>query len=269
MTPRDRELVAELCGKRAGLAVDPEKAYLIENRLGPVARHTGYSSAHELMAAVRDRGDERLAWAVVEAMSPVESAFFRDAPTLDAVIDDLFADFTPGRQTEPVRIWSASCGTGQEAYSLAMLLAERAPSGAEIELFASDISERRLEVAQAGVYSQFEVQRGLSARRLVRHFESQAEGFALSPHLRRTVRWRRLNLLDDPTGLGRFDLIVCRQLFSGLLEPARARVIGNLSGVLKPQGRLLCGASDPPPGLAAEPQRPGLFTRGGRVQAAA
>jgi chemotaxis protein methyltransferase CheR len=251
---RDRELVADLCGQRAGLAIDPNKEYLIENRLSPVARQTGYSSAHELMCAVRDRGEERLAWAVVEAMSPSETAFFRDAATLDAVIDDLFADFAPGRQAEPVRIWSASCGTGQEAYSLAMLLAERAPTGAEVDLFASDISERRLETAQAGVYSQFEVQRGLSARRLVRHFESDGESFALSPHLCRTVRWGR---------------IVCRQLLGGLLDPARVRVVGNLSGVLKPQGRLLFGAAETAPGLAAEPDRPGLFARNGRVQAAA
>ena len=269
MTPRDRDLVAELCGQRAGLAIDPDKAYLIENRLAPVARRTNYTSVHDLMIAVRDRGDERLTWAVVEAMSPAETTFFRDAPTLDAVIDDLFEEFTPGRQSEPVRIWSASCGTGQEAYSLAMLLAERAPGGAEVELFASDISERRLEVAQAGVYSQFEVQRGLSARRLVRYFESQDERFALSPHLRRTVRWRRINLLDDPTRLGRFDLIVCRHLLGGLVEKARERVIANLSGALKPQGRLLCATSDPTPGLTAEPRRPGLFSHSGRIQAAA
>jgi chemotaxis protein methyltransferase CheR len=266
---RDRDLVAELCAERAGLAVDPAKEYLIENRLAPVARLTGYSSAHELICAVRDRGDERLAWSVVEAMSPSETAFFRDAATLDSVIDDLFADFAPGRQGEPVRIWSASCGTGQEAYSLAMLLAERAPTGAQIDLLASDISERRLETAQAGVYSQFEVQRGLSARRLVRHFERDGENFCLSPHLRHTLRWRRVNLLDEPIGLGRFDLIVCRQLLSGLLEPARARVVENLCGALKPQGRLLFGAAEAVPGLSAESSRPGLFSRNGQVQAAA
>ena len=198
-------------------------------------------------------------------MSPSETAFFRDAATLDAVIDDLFADFTPGRQTEPVRIWSASCGTGQEAYSLAMLLAERAPTGADVDLFASDISEARLETAQAGAYSQFEVQRGLSARRLVRHFESDGETFALSPLLRRTVRWRRVNLLDDLTRLGRFDLIVCRQLMGGLLEPARAR--GDRESVRRPDparppavrrrragARPLSRAQPPRPLL---PQRPG------------
>ena len=268
MNARDRELVAELCGQRAGLAVDPGREYLIENRLAPVARATGYSSVHDLMCAVRDRGDERLAWAVVEAMSPSETTFFRDPATLDCVIDDLFADFAPGRQTEPVRIWSASCGAGQEAYSLAMLLSERAPSGAAIELVASDISERRLETAQAGAYSQFEVQRGLSARRLVRHFERDGENFSLSPHLRGTVRWRRFNLLDDPARLGRFDLIVCRHLLGGLLAPARAKVIENLSAVLKPQGRLLFGATDPSPGLAIDPRRPGVFGRG-QISAAA
>lgn len=271
MNSRDRELVAELCALRAGLAVDPEKEYLIENRLAPVARAAGFGSTHDLIAAVRDRGEERLAWAVIEAMSPSETAFFRDSAVLDFVIDELFVDFAPGRQTEPVRIWSAACGAGQEAYSLAMLLAERAPTGAEIELFASDVSERRLEAAQAGAYSQFEVQRGLSARRLVRHFEvaPSGEGFALSPHLRRSVRWRRMNLLDNLTRLGRFDLIVCRQLMGALLPAAHTRVIENLSSVLKPSGRVLLGASESAPGLAAEAGRPGLFGGSGGVRAAA
>ena len=145
-----------------------------------------------------------------------------------------------------MRIWSASCGTGQEAYSLAMLLAERAPGGAEIELFASDISERRLEMAQAGVYSQFEVQqRPVGAPAGAAFREARTRRFVLSPHLRRTVRWRRLNLLEDPVRLGRFDLIVCRHLLGGLLAPARERVVANLSAALKPQGRLLLGARDP------------------------
>ena len=259
MNARDRELVAELCATRAGLFVDLDKAYLIENRLAPVARQSGHGSVHDLIAAVRDRGEERLAWTVVEAMSPSETAFFRDPAALDAVVDQLFADFVPGRQGEPVRIWAASCGAGQEVYSLAMLLDERAPKGAEIDLYASDLSERRLEKAQAGAYSQFEAQRGLSARRLVRHFEPHPEGFALCPRLRRTVRWGRMNLMDDLARLGRFDLIVCRQQLGSLLPDARAKIAANLTAALKTDGTLLLGTGETVAGLAGEADQPGVF----------
>lgn len=264
MNARDRELVADLCARRAGLRIDADKAYLLENRLAPVARGEGYASVHELIAAIRDRDDDRLAWRVVEAMSPCESLFFREPPALEAVISDLVAT---AAERGGARIWVAGCGAGQEAYSLAMLLHERAAKG--VELFASDLSERRLETAQAGLYSQFEVQRGLSARRLVRHFESHEGGFILSPHLRRTVRWGRVNLLDNLDRLGSFDLIVCRQPLAGYLDAARDRMLEGLAGALRPRGRLMLGATQVPPGLTPLPDRPGLYGRDPRVSAAA
>ncbi len=267
MNPRDRELVADLCARRAGLRVDPEKAYLLENRLAPVARREGYQSAHDLVAAIRDRDDDRLAWAAVEAMTPCGTDFFHDAAALDAAVDDLFVGPGAG-DGQPVRIWAASCGGGQEAYSLAMLLHERAVLTPDVELFATDLSERRLEAAQAGLYSQFEVQRGLAARRLVRHFEAHEAGFVLSPHLRRTLRWARVNLLDDPERHGKFDLIVCRQPFGGYLDAARERMIGHLASALKPHGRLMLGAGETYPGLV-EAGRPGLYRPASRVRAAA
>lgn len=266
MNAYDRQLVVELCADRAGLRVDPEKAYLIENRLAPIARQGGYGSIHDLLAAVRDRDDERLAWAVIEALSPAEGGFFRDPATLDFLIDELLAR---GPSGGPLRIWVAACGAGQEAYSLAMLLHERMAKAADVELFASDLSERRLETAQAGVYSAFEAQRGLSARRLVRHFERSGEGFALSPHLRRTVVWRRVNLQDDLSRLGRFDLILCRGILGGLLEPARVRVLAGLAGALKPDGRLVLGAAEAAPALRSLAGPPGVFAPPSAARAAA
>jgi chemotaxis protein methyltransferase CheR len=268
LTPQDRELIARLCAERAGLRIDPEKVYLLENRLGPVARREGFSSAHDLIVAIRDRDDDRLAWAAVEAMSPAETAFFREPETFDRIVSEVLPDLAMRGQGGALRLWAASCGTGQEVYSLAMALEEQAPVGVTIEVFASDLCERRLEKAQAGVYSQFEVQRGLSARRLVRHFEGLEEGFALSPRVRQMVRWRRVNLMEDLSRLGQFDVVLCRNLMSYLLEDARARVLGNLERTLKPGGWLVLGAGETAPGLSPIAERPGFHGRAATARAA-
>ena len=267
MTPQDRDLIARLCGERAGLNIDPQKSYLLENRLGPVARREGFGSVHEFISAVRDRDEDRLIWAAVEAMSPVETAFFREPTAFETMVGEVLPELARRREGGTLRLWAAACGTGQEVYSLAMALDEAAPAGVTLELFGSDLCERRLEKAQAGVYSQFEVQRGLSAQRLVRHFEGLEDGFALSPRVRQMVRWRRVNLLEDLTRLGQFDLVLCRNLMGYLLDEARVRVLANLQGALAPGGWLVLGANEAAPGLASSADRPGFY--GGAMAARA
>jgi chemotaxis protein methyltransferase CheR len=240
----DRMFVAALCLARAGLKVDVEKAYLIESRLAPLARREGYSSPHELVAALRDRAEDRQCWAAVEAMALPESEFFRDRAVFDALVRHVLPALAQVRAGDTVRVWSAACGAGQEIYSLAMMLADAAPLAARIELFASDLSERSLEKAQAGLYSQFEVQCGLPARALVRHFEKRGEAFALSPRIRQMVRWRRVNLLDDLSRVGQFELILCRNTLSQLMPDAQARVAASLQRALSPGGRLVVGLAE-------------------------
>jgi chemotaxis protein methyltransferase CheR len=261
VTPQDRELVARLCADRAGLRVDPDKGYVLENRLGPVARREGFASVHEFVSAVRDRDEERLIWAAVEAMSPAETTFFREPATFDRIVGEALPELARRREGGTLRLWAAACGAGQEVYSLAMALDESAPAGVTIEIFASDLSDRRLEKAQAGLYSQFEVQRGLSARRLVRHFESRDDSFVLSPRVRQMVRWRRVNLMEDLGRLGQFDLVLCRNLLGYLLEDARARVLAGLQGALAPGGWLVLGETEAAPGLDAADNRPGFHMR--------
>lgn len=259
MTPQDRDLVAQLCAARAGLLIDPDKAYLLENRLSPIARREGFASVHDLICAVRDRDDERLAWGLIEAMSPAETGFFRDPDVFAWIVETLLPNLARPADGGPLRLWSATCGAGQEIYSLAMALEEALPVGVAVEVFASDLSERRLEKAQAGVYSAFEVQRGLSAHRLVRHFEGRDENFALSPRVRQLVRWRRANLMDDPARLGQFDVVLCRNLLSHLTEAGRSQVLGNLQRTLRPGGWLVLGGRETAPGLAAHPDLPGVY----------
>lgn len=275
MTPQDRELIAGLCAARAGFQVDASKAYLLESRLAPVARREDYLTIPELMEALRRTRDERLIWSVVEAMAGGESSFFRDGAPFEAFVDEILPKLTERAGGRPVRVWSAACGSGQEIYSLAMLVeeAEALSHGGRVELFASDLSERALEKARSGLYTQFEVQRGLPIRLLVRHFQKEGEMWGVSPRLRQMVRWRRINLLADLSQLGGFDVIFCRYVISGATEPARRRIVESLTRALAPGGYLVLGADERAEGLtealAPVPGRPGLYTRRPAIQAAA
>lgn len=237
----DRAFVSALCLTRAGLSVDAEKSYLIESRLAPLARREGFSAPGALISTVRESGDERLSWGLVEAMALPETEFFRDRVVFERLVEVL-PTLLDGKG--PVRVWSVACGAGQEIYSLAMLLAEAPVLANRVELYASDLSERSLEKAQAGLYSQFEVQRGLPARLLVRHFEKIGESFALAPRIRQMVRWRRANLMDDLSRHGRFEVVLCRNVLSQMAPEAQARVLSQLQALLAPGGRLVAGLGE-------------------------
>ncbi len=242
----DRAFIADFCRERAGLKLDPDKAYLIDSRLAPVARREGFATPEVFLGALRDEQDERLAWALVEAMILPETEFFHDRQVFAHLIEEVLPELAETRAGAPIRIWSAACGSGQEVYSLAMALLDAPAPIGPVDIYASDLSERCLEKAQAGLYSQFEVQRGLPARSLVRHFEKDGESFALSPRVRQMIRWRRVNLMDDVSRLGQFDLILCRSLISQLAADAQTEVMGRLAGALAPGGRLVLGLKDSP-----------------------
>jgi chemotaxis protein methyltransferase CheR len=275
MKPEDRELVAQLCAARAGLKVDPDKAYLIESRLAPVARRESFGSVVDLLAALRTKREDRLAWAVVEAMAHSETAFFRDRVPFDLFRNEVLPTLAKLRNGEPIRIWSAACGAGQEAYSLAMIVDEQRSEtpGAKVELFGSDLAERMLEKAQSGLYTQFEAQRGLPIRQLVQHFEKVDEMWQLSPRIRQMVRWRRINLVAELSTAGRFDVIFCRYVLSSLVEPMKLRLLENLARALGPEGFLFLGLDESADLLDgafhAVPGRPGLYARNPSFRAAA
>ncbi|HEY3694346.1 protein-glutamate O-methyltransferase CheR [Phenylobacterium sp.] len=246
MRSDDALLVSQLCAARAGLKVDPEKTYLLESRLAPVARRDGFGSIADLLASLRAKREERTIWAIVEAMTMGETSFFRDHKPFIRFRDEVLPDVVRRRSGSPVRIWSAACAAGQEVYSLAMLVDGQSPhlSGARIELYGSDLNERALEKAQSGLYTQFEVQRGLPIRQLVQHFEKADDMWILSPRIRQMVRWRRINLVGDLSALGQFDVIFCRYLLSSLVAPMRARVLESLAMALAPGGYLVLGEGE-------------------------
>jgi chemotaxis protein methyltransferase CheR len=275
MKAEDAEMVASLCAARAGLKIDPEKTYLLESRLAPVARRDGFTSIDEMLQALRANREERLIWAVVEAMTMGETSFFRDRRPFRHFRDDVLPTLARKRTGQPIRIWSSACGSGQEIYSLAMVVDEQRSShpSAKIELFASDLCERALEKAQSGLYTQFEIQRGLPIQQVVRHFEQTDDMWVISPRIRQMVRWRRINLVADLSAIGRFDVIFCRYLLSSLVEPMRTRVLESLALILAPDGYLFLGEDETPSGLteALRPvtEAPGLYTRNPAFRVAA
>ncbi len=271
----DALLISQLCAARAGLKIDPDKHYMMESRLAPVARRDGFASIADMLVELRARRDEKLIWAVVEAMAFGDTAFFRDAPVFDHLRDQVLPAAMQRREGGAVRIWSAACGSGQEIYSLAMMAADppaSAPS-VRIDLYGSDLNERALEKAQSGLFTQFEVQRGLPIRKLVEHFEKQDDMWVISPRIRQMVRWRRINLVGDLSRLGQFDLILCRYVLNSLVEPMQARVLQSMVGALTPGGVLMLSPGDEVAGLhsALRPADgvPGLFERDPAYSAAA
>ena len=271
MSPQDCAALAELCAARAGLGVDTEKAHLIERRLAPVARREGFASVGELVRALAETADERLIAPTVEAMACGETRFFRDREMFERLWRDVVPELARRRGDGVVRIWSLGCASGQEIYSLAMLQAERpAPTG-RVELFASDLSERLLERARAGVYSSFEVQQGLSARRLVRHFDNRDEQFQLARPLRQAVRWRRANLVEHMADLGVFDVVLCRYVLGAMTASARDKALEALAGAVAPDGALVLGVDEMADSAAFTPFPTfgGVFMRADAARAAA
>jgi chemotaxis protein methyltransferase CheR len=267
--------VVSLCRARAGLKVAPDKTYLMESRLAPAARREGYESISELLAALRAQREEPLIWAAVEAMAAGESAFFRDRAPFHQFRDEIVPQLLRARGGAPLKVWSAACGAGQEIYSLAMLVAGlmEAEPDVRIELAASDLSRLALERAQSGLYNQFEVQRGLPIRLLARHFEKDGEQWRLAADVRRLVKWRRINLIAGLRQIGRFDVVFCRYVLSGMTEDAQRKVIDDLACVVPDDGYLVLGMKEPvvAMGQAFEPVvgRPGLYRRNPAFVAAA
>ena len=260
MKPEDVDFVAAIARARAGLALKGERAFVVETRLAPLARREGAASTTALVERLRAQPDGPLADAAAEALSTTETSFFRDRPMFDRLRNDILPALGARRPGGRARAWCAGVASGQEAYSLAMLMEEeRGRFGRlELEILATDFVERALEKAQSGLYTHFEVQRGLPIRLLLRHFEKLDDAWRANPRLRQAVMWRKLNLIGPEARIGQFDLILCRNVLNCLDPAARPRVLSRLAEGLADDGVLILGA-DEAAGLpeAFEPARGG------------
>ena len=242
--------IAALVKLRSGLALGPEKAYLVETRLAALASRLGVRDYTALIPRLRT--DRALQDEVVEALTTNETLFFRDAKPFEHLrirgLPRLHAERAAGL---PLRIWSAAASTGQEAYSVAMLVSEMGPAlkGRPVQILGTDIARATLARARAGSYTQFEVQRGLPARMLVKYFTKEADGWRLIRPIRDMAEFREWNLLSDPSSLGRFDVIFCRNVLIYFDAPTKARVLDMLASRLTTGGLLYLGGAETINGL--------------------
>lgn len=252
MTPLDYDFLRKYLKQRSGLVLTADKQYLVESRLLPVVRKAGHATLGELVDALRRGSDEALMAAVVEAMATNESFFFRDKIPFEhfrsIVMPALIA---ARRNARTIRIWCAAASTGQEPYSLAMCLQDMAHdiAGWRIEMLATDLCGDVLEKARQGLYSQFEVQRGLPIQLLIKHFTQVGELWQIAPELRAMVKFRQLNLLGDFSQLGIFDLIFCRNVLIYFDPQTKIDVLDRLSRVIACDGYLVLGAAETVVGL--------------------
>ena len=247
MTSDEFDFLCKLLKDRSGLVLTRDKAYLLESRLLPVARKADLKSVDELVAAVRMRPTSDLARDVIEAMTTNESFFFRDIKPFDQFKNFVLPELMKARSARrSIRIWSAACSSGQEPYTLAMMLAEQQAklAGWTIDILATDLSTEILDKAQAGLYSQFEVQRGLPIQFLMKYFKQQGERWQIDAGIRNRVRFRVFNLLDEPASLGGFDVIYCRNVLIYFDQPTKTVVLDRLSRILAPDGYLFLGGAE-------------------------
>ncbi len=241
MTPEDFERLQALMASRAGYRLARDRMQLANHRLGPVARREGFDTVEDLLQTLWSKLVASQAWGVIEALLNPETWFRREPATFNVFTRELLPALSQARAGQPIRVWSAGCSTGQEAWSLAIGARE---CGADVEILATDLNARALDKARAGAYTGFEIQRGLSARAMLDWFGQVEDQWIAGPALRSAVRFERANLLDEPADPARFDVIFCRHVLSDMDAGKRASVIDILERRLVDDGCLFLGGDE-------------------------
>ncbi len=266
MTPIDYDYLRNLLKARSGLMLSADKQYLVESRLLPVARRAGLDGLAALVRKMHEPDVEPLVTEVVEAMMTNESFFFRDKIPFEHFRDFIMPELLASRSAQRrIRIWCAAASTGQEPYSLAMAIREMSArvAGWRIEIVATDLSNDVLEKAKAGIYSQFEVQRGLPVQLLIKYFMQIGETWQVIPEIRAMVQFRQHNLLNDFGSLGTFDVVFCRNVLIYFDQPTKVCVLERLARAVERDGFLALGAAETVVGLTdvfkPHPERRGIY----------
>ncbi len=249
MKPQDFEYLQSLLKSRSGLVLSTDKVYLVESRLMPVARARGMSNLDELIQAVRVGNDENLLIEVTDAMTTNESFFFRDMQPFESFRQTVLPKIVASRRAvgrNVIRIWSAACSSGQEPYTLAMLLKEEEASlkGMRVEITATDLSTEIIDKAREGVYTQFEVQRGLPIQFLVKYFQQVGDRWQIDRTIRDMIAIKQFNLLNDFTVLGLFDIVYCRNVLIYFDQQSKSDILGRVSKLMPEDGVLYLGGAE-------------------------
>ena len=272
MNPPDYEYLRKLLKDHSGLDLSADKQYLIESRLLPLSRKCGVPGIGDLVQKMKG-GSSSIVAQVVEAMTTNETFFFRDKIPFDHFRDSIMPEMLKARAARrSIRIWCAAGSTGQEPYSLAMCLKEMgaALAGWRVDIIATDLSQEVLEKSKSGIYSQFEVQRGLPIQLLVKYFKQNGELWQISPDIRAMIQHRQLNLLHDFSQLGAFDVIFCRNVLIYFDQDTKINIFGRLAKAMEPDGFLVLGAAETVVGLTDVfkpfPDKRGLYRPSGRAR---
>lgn len=249
--PLEFSWVSELVRREAAIVLQPGKEYLVEARLLPLARAAGLASTDDFVRQARQPGSMSDRRAIVEALTTNETSWFRDATVFESFRKELLPRLMAGRGIhQPLRIWSAASSTGQEAYSLAMILTEELGVGRRFEIIGTDIARTVLERARAGRYSQMEVNRGLPARYMVQYFQRVGTGWQISPDLQRVVQFRELNLATSfPPGLPMFDVVFLRNVLIYFDTATKKDILRRVRQVMTPGGWLILGTAETTRGI--------------------
>ena len=264
MKPQDFEYLQTLLKSRSGLVLSTDKVYLVESRLMPVARNRGMSNLDELIQAIRVSNDERLLVDVTDAMTTNESFFFRDVQPFESFRQTVLPKILESRRAtgrNVIRIWSAACSSGQEPYTLAMLLKEEEASlkGMRVEIIATDLSTEIIDKTREGLYTQFEVQRGLPIQFLVKYFKQVGDRWQIDKSIRDMVAIKQFNLLNDFTVLGLFDIVYCRNVLIYFDQQSKSDILGRVSKLMPDDGVLYLGGAESVLGISdAFKPMPGL-----------
>ena len=255
---------------RAGISLSADKDYLVVSRLKPQLTTWNVATLDSLVERLRTQPKGNLADQVIAALTINETLWFRDQKPFDALKNVIIPELVPRSPLDrPIAIWSAACSTGQEVYSIAMVMREEEQQlrGRKVTLLGSDICEPVLARARKGIYSQFEVQRGMPVQRLVKNFEDMGGEWRIRPEVRTGIEFRALNLLDLPPNLGPFDIIFCRNVLIYFELEIKKRVFAALAARMRPAGYLVLGGAETTLGLTAAfsplPGTAGVYRRTG------
>ena len=259
MNKEEFDFLSGLLKKRSGLTLTEDKTYLIESRLLPIARSLGLQTISDLYQKLRMSPAEDLLVEVTEAMTTNESSFFRDIKPYEQLRQIVFPMVMQSLGVQKrIRIWSAACSTGQEPYSISMSIQEDAAklAGWSFEILGTDLAAKVVNKAKQGIYSQFEVQRGVPTMLLLKYFTSLPDtSWQIKDNIRSMVQFKTHNLLDSYATLGKFDIIFVRNVLIYFDDPIKAEITSKVASILPPHGILILGATE----TLVDPK--GLFTQ--------
>ncbi len=246
--------VCKLVHEHSAIALESNKEYLVESRLTPIATRRGLGSIRELVAQLRDRPYSAAHAEVVEAMTTNETSFFRDLHPFEALKTEVLPDLIAARAARrSLSIWSAACSSGQEPATIAMLLLENFPQLRDwrVEILATDLSQEMLDRAQAGEYTQMEVNRGLPSQLLVKYFARQGLRWQLKPEVRRLLRFSKMNLARPWPAMPTMDVIFMRNVLIYFTPETKRSILANVRKQLAADGSLFLGGAETTLGIDA------------------